>query len=245
MSKTTSRSRVLTHIAVASSVAPAWIIAALFYRHSADTDPQSVRLALSAMAFWFLACGIWAYGRIQSPASFRFLVYAALSAVHWGGPVGIGSPALQNIELAVFIVFASLLTQAIFLDLVRQLGLSAKAPNPPFWRAPYAPVIAGLLLLILFVFQPDNQSMLESFMIFYTVGILLSLIGGVILIRRPFVRKDNRFADSIVAAALIAGWAPHALVTGGLIPATEYAGFYSLPLAIIPLALAWRISKSA
>ena len=229
--------------ALVSILALAWIVTAHFFRHEGDTDPARVRLALSAMALWFLVCGVWTHARVRTTQSALFLLYCALSGLHWGGPIGVGPDPFRSVELAFFVIVGTVLTQSVFLDLARRLGAAARDSRPEAGWIPYAPALAGFLLLIIYAMEP-REALMRAILMFYPIGVLLSLLGGVILIALPFRSTKQRFANSVVAAALFVGWAPHALVSNGIVAAIGNEGYFNLPLAIIPLALAWRIGSS-
>jgi len=227
--------------ALAGAAAMAWIVAALFFRHEADTDPIAVRWAMSVLAAWFVVCGVWTYTRVQTRLSGVFLWYCALSGIHWGGPIGIGSSHLQSIELAAFVVVGSVLTQSVFLDLVLRMKFVADDRKLKHGWIPYLPMVPGGILFLGISLRPEDASLLALLSGMYALAVLMSLIGGLLLIARPFSMRENRLGNAIVAAAFVVGWLPHGLVSGGLVEANVPEGYFNLPLALAPLALAWWI----
>ena len=224
---------------LACTIATAWIVSAYFFRHPGDTDPEPVRLALAALAFWFVACGAWAMARARTPLAALLLWYGTLSGVHWGGPIGVGSEAWLGFYLGAFVVLGGVLAQATFVDLARRLG----GRQPRFPQAPYVPALLGAAVPPALLLAPDHPIAIGALSALYACGVLMSLIGGVILVARPIHRSQDRFNNAVLATFLVIGWLPHAAVTAGLIDAGPNAGLFNLPLAMIPAALAWRIER--
>ena len=230
---------VIRRIMLACTLATAWILSAYFFRHPGDTDPEPVRLALAALALWFVACGAWAQARARTPLTAQLLWYGTLSGVHWGGPIGVGSEAWLGFQLGAFVVLGGVLAQATFVDLARRLG----GRQPRFPRAPYLPALLGAAVPLALLLAPDHPIAVGALSVLYACGVLMSLIGGVMLLTRPILKAEDRFENAILAAALAVGWLPHAMVAAGLIDAGSKAGLLNLPLAVIPAAVAWRILR--
>lgn len=230
---------VIRRIWLACTLATAWIVSAYFFRHPGDTDPEQVRLALAVLAFWFVACGAWAQARARTPLTALLLWYGTLSGVHWGGPIGVGSEAWLGFQLGAFVVLGGVLAQATFVDLARRLG----GRPPRFPQAPYWAALAGAPVPFALLLAPGHPFAVGALSVLYACGVLMSLIGGVMLVARPVLKTEDRLENAILAAALVVGWLPHALTAAGLVDAGPNAGLLNLPLAVIPAALAWRILR--
>lgn len=236
-----------TWVWIAAMAVAAWRIAAVAFPHRAVTDPQSVSNALAVMGLWFLACGVWAARRSAGRAVTLFAAYAMAAGVHWGGPVGLGPPAAQNLLLATYIVVSAALAQCLFLHLALAFPEPLSASRSRGWLvAVYAPALAGGALLLALLARPAQRALLTPVGALIPLGVLYSLVAGVVWIRRwaladPERRRAHRLG--LIVAVMIGAWLPHAVVSalGPLV--APYDGLFSLTMSAIPAVLALAIVR--
>lgn len=225
----------------------AWRVLGLFFPHTADTDPEGIRRLLALLGLWFTGWGLWTYRQARDLPSLLFACYGIAAGIHWGGPIGIGPEAVQNLLLAVYVVVSTALAQSLFLHL-------ALSFPPPYGRsrarttlgAIYLPPALAVALLIVLAFRPEDGNLLKSFFLFFPVGALYSFVGAGIWIHRliaadPPTRRARRLP--MVVAALLIGWLPHAAASSGLVPADELQGLFNFGFAVIPPALAFALAR--
>lgn len=225
----------------------AWRVTAFLFPHTADTDPLAIRHAHALMGLWFLACGLFVGMRLTGPLSVLFAAYCLASGVHWGGPIGMGSASAQNLWLAAYIVVSTSLAQGLFLDLALRYPPPAEIATKLGWRlVVYLPVLAGLVLLLLLAIDPSHSVTLQAIGLLFPIGVLVSLFGGIVWIRRWFVAAKSEREQhclSLVVVVMVAAWLPHALATtfGPLMP--PYDGLFDLSLSAIPTVLAIALAR--
>jgi hypothetical protein len=224
-----------------------WRALGVWFPHSASSDPELVRGLAALMGLWFMAWGLWAFRAAGDVPSLLFAGYGITSGMHWGGPVGLGSPSAQNLLLALYVVVSSVLTQSLFLHL-------ALAFPPAYGRsgrragllAVYFPVLAATLLLAVLAVRPSSQGLLRYFYVFLPIAVLYSLVGGGVWIHRlvtadPTSRRSRRLP--LVVGAMVLAWLPHAVASASVDAGSLLAGLLNLPFALVPPALAWALAR--
>lgn len=234
-------------LVAAAAAVIVWRLLAVPFPHAADTDPELVRWLAAALGLWFLAWGLWAFREARDFPSLLFACYGLSAGLHWGGPLGAGPVPVQNLLLALYLVVSTVLNQSLFLHLALAFPPAyPRSRRRAVLTAVYLPVGAAVLLLAVLAVRPRDLSLLRAFYVFFPVGVLYSLVGGGFWIHRlvtshPDVRRARRLP--LVVAALVVGWLPHAVVSTGAIVGPEAAGYFDLPFALIPPALAWALAR--
>lgn len=224
-----------------------WRLVALGYPHPADGDPAVVRHALAALGMLFVACGLWAWKRAPGPPTRLFALYGLTAGLHWGGPLGVGPPSWQALELAVYVVASSTLNQALLLHLalIFPRRLRPATRSGPL-AALYAPVAIGALVAAGLLVAPDALSDLGSGVLSilllvgmaYGYGAALCWIGRLIL--SPTDRRASGLA--LVVASLLLGALPHVVVSSVAAPSNHY-GLLNLTLALFAITVAFVLSR--
>ncbi|MDA8016461.1 MAG: hypothetical protein MPN21_03345 [Thermoanaerobaculia bacterium] len=223
-----------------------WRVVAVAFPHTASSDPQAVRWAAGLMGLWFIVWGLWTFHRARTAPSLVFAGYGLTAGLHWGGPIGIGSAGFQNVLLAFYIVVSSGLNSSLFLH----LAIVVPPSNGTIRRRVtllglYLPPLIGVMLTMLLAVAPSDAGLLQPLLILFPVVVLFTLIGGGLWIRRLIVADSiSRWSHRLplVVAALILGWLPHAFASTGLGPGPEAAGWFNLPFAVIPVAIAFSLA---
>lgn len=234
---------------MAALFAVGWRVLALRFPYQAATDPPLVQYGMAFMGLWFLACGLWAFRRAPSRASLLFAFYGATACLHWGGPLGFGSPAAQNLLLAFYIVASSALTQSLFLHVALAFERPWKQASRRGWLALiYSPVMVGSILFLVLLTRPLDRALLESFTILILTATLCSVAGAAVWIARlrnadPVERRERRLG--LVVSAIVLGWLPYILASSGLNPWPGWDGLFNLPMALEPTAVALALSAAA
>lgn len=225
-----------------------WRALGVAFPHSADSDAEIVRWLMALLGLWFTGWGVWTFLSRRDTVSRMFAWYGIAAGVHWGGPVGVGAASTQNLLLAVYVLIGVALYQSLFLRLSLAFPPAMQAAGrPAALVAVYAPVLAACLLLGVLATRPTDENVLAVFLVFFPVGVLYSLVGGVIFVRRLLIadrptRRRHRLP--LVIVAMVAGWLPHALVASTEIgPGPELAGLFNLSFLLLPPALAWALAR--
>ena len=219
----------------------AWRVAALFFPHKAAVDPEVVRIASALLGLWFLACGLWAFRRSRGQASLLFAWYGVTAGIHWGGPVGFGSPEMQNLLLAAYVVVSMAASESLFLHLAFAFPTAFAATRRRlFIVLVYLPVLVGVLLFCLLLFAPSSFP-LSVIAVFSLIGTVFSLVALGVWIARLITagsaeRRDRRL--TLVVTGMIVGWLPYTIVSFGLSPWPGYEGLFNLAMGLIPAVLA-------
>ncbi len=243
-----------------------WRLLAIRWPHAMSTDPPAVRNVLAVLGLWYLSCGLWVMvrnwgdGFRSKRVVWLYVAWALATALHWGGPLGFGSPRWDAGLLGLYVVLSTVAAQVLFLH------LALAHPTPLGDRllgrlglvVLYLPFLVGLVASIAlpFMFTPG-----ESFggpgaavpekvlMALFLVAEVFGVVAGIIWLYRAIkvairVQHDEggSFRDPFhlraVALALLAGFLPHA-VASALGPVTAgYDGLFNLTLLAFPVALA-------
>lgn len=219
-----------------------WCCVAIVFPGELDTDPVGVRRVLGAMGLGFLACGIFAFGRVRSPEASLFLRYTSLACFHWGGVIGTESGAYTMDLFAFYLLVGVGLAESTFLH----LAVSFRKELRQRWLLLliYLPCVPGLLFLLQTLIVGAGTDWLAGAV--FLLSSLYSVVAGIVWI----VRVARRDLDGVMmsggwllVAALITGVASQLLVEVVLLPETQ-SSLFNLGLIAVPVSLTYVIVTS-
>lgn len=223
-----------------------WRCAALFRPHPASSDPTVVRLTMAALGIWFLGWGLWAYGRSPTAPSFVLALFGLTAGVHWGGPLGLGPPALQNILLGAYLLIGVAASQALFLHLTLVFPPAlANSHRRALFFVVYLPTIIGTFLFCSLLLLPQRTSILELLALLLPAGLLYSVAAAALWLYRLCVTsQQERRRTTWLVTSLFAGWLPPVLVSNGVVSLPGPDGLVNLTLALVPVSLAVALTRA-
>ncbi len=210
--------------------------------------------ARSLMGLVFLGCGTVVLYRLKSKRSGVFCLYAFCAAIHWGGPVAVGSDGAQMAVWLLYFLVSAMLAEAAFLH------FTLVFPEPWGWGprhstrfALYSPVALGVLVGgITLASAPGAAADGWSEKFFILEGVqtnLFALVALIILVVRYVRAAPQDGPRPITGLLAFAGWIsvlPWALATalasaGVAVPGG--AEVYTLFFTLLPLAFTRALLK--
>ncbi len=196
-------------------------------------------LAFGLLGLTFLIAGWIAHRYAPTPASWAFSMFAAYSAVHWGGPL-----ATDASGWFVYFLLSGVVAEALFLHfaLIYPEPLAA-ARGRLVWRVLYGAVGVAALLTVAVLAIGGSLTSVGLIVNHTLLPNLFALTGLVLLIVR-FVRAtpEERSATGLRLAfwAMVLGTAPYLIVTVASALGIEPPGgaqVYNFFFLLIPIGL--------
>jgi hypothetical protein len=203
--------------------------------------PPPVATPLNALGAFFLACGVWAWGRRPTGLTTVFLAYGVGMGVHWGGSIGTGSERLDIALLSLYTA-ATALADGAFLELSLSVPRGA-SPRGLRRTAFYIPAMLTLLCTPILPFLPRA---IGGSAIGVVIGLsfLMSIAAGVTFVvqwlRATAAERRTRHLTLVVGAIVLAG-SVDLLSDSGILPGEP--GFWKLTYGAVPMALAWALTR--
>ena len=241
---------------LAATFGIAWRIAVLAYPHPDFEESFALRLAMAAMGLLFVGCGLWAWRRAPSNASWVFALYGAATGMHWGGPLGFGIERADVPLLVLYFAISSLAAQTLELHLAFAFPPSFRAIGQSAVRValyvPTALAVLGTLALTVFGHSGTvGSTVLGVVEPLLVLGTFTGLAGLAVWIARRFTTAPAERARwrlhwvlAAIAVALVPGAVYLAGVSVGPLEGWINLGFIPLPLALAAALTAGRAPAS-